>query len=150
MNWLGTRRGSTLLVMVLAFAAALAGALIGRALLAPPPPVESELHRLLHDQLGLDPAQQARIATMEADFAVRRSALELDLRASNARIAAAIQSEHGYGPQVREAVDRSHAAMGALQKATLEHVFAMRAVLRPDQAARFDKAIVGALTAKAR
>jgi hypothetical protein len=37
-------------------------------------------------------------------------------------------------------------AMGELQKATLRHVFAMRAVLRPDQAARFDAAISKALT----
>jgi hypothetical protein len=31
--------------------------------------------------------------------------------------------------------------MGALQKATLEHVFAMRAILRPDQQARFDEVV---------
>ena len=36
--------------------------------------------------------------------------------------------------------------MGELQKATLSHVFAMRAVLRPDQAARFDAAVAEALT----
>jgi len=72
------------------------------------------------------------------------------LRADNARLAAAIEVEHGAGPRVREAVDRSHATMGALQKATLAHIFAMRAILRPDQAAKFDKAVVKALTAEAR
>jgi len=40
--------------------------------------------------------------------------------------------------------------MGELQKATLQHVFAMRAVLRPDQTARFDKAVVQALTSPSR
>jgi hypothetical protein len=38
--------------------------------------------------------------------------------------------------------------MGDLQKETLEHIFAMRAVLRPDQAAKFDDAVVKALTAQ--
>jgi nickel and cobalt resistance protein CnrR len=40
--------------------------------------------------------------------------------------------------------------MGDLQKETLEHIFAMRAVLRPDQAAKFDQTVVKALTAKER
>jgi hypothetical protein len=34
--------------------------------------------------------------------------------------------------------------MGALQKETLQHLFAMRGVLRPDQQARFDAALVAA------
>jgi hypothetical protein len=36
--------------------------------------------------------------------------------------------------------------MGTLQKETLQHIFAMRAVLRPDQARQFDAAVVKALT----
>ena len=36
--------------------------------------------------------------------------------------------------------------MGELQKATLAHIFAMRQLLRPDQAAQFDRAVVKALT----
>ena len=50
------------------------------------------------------------------------------------------------GPQVAAAVDSSHKAMGELQKVTLEQIFAMRRVLRPDQAARFDATVVKALT----
>jgi hypothetical protein len=38
--------------------------------------------------------------------------------------------------------------MGELQKETLQHIFAMRAVLRPDQTSKFDAAVVKALTAK--
>jgi hypothetical protein len=51
---------------------------------------------------------------------------------------------------VSASVDRAHHAMGQLQKETLEHVFAMRSVLRADQAAKFDQAVVKALTAKER
>ena len=136
----------TLLVALLAFAAAIAGVWVGRAVLPPKPATDSELHALLHDQLNLDAAQQARLDALETQFAVRRKALELEMRADNAKLAAAIEAEHGYGPQVSSAIDQSHMAMGQLQKETLEHVFAMRALLRPDQTAKFDGAVVKALT----
>lgn len=134
------------LVVLLAFAAALGGVLVGRAWIAPRPPVESEIHALLHAQLKLDPDQTRRIEAIEHRYGLRRQALELELRSANARLAAAIEAEHGYGPQVAAAVDSSHRAMGELQKVTLEHIFAMRGVLHPDQAARFDAAVVKALT----
>jgi Spy/CpxP family protein refolding chaperone len=145
-----TNRGQFALAIVLAFGAAIGGAFIGRTFINAPPPVESELHQVLHDQLDLDPAQNAKIEAIEAQFVIRRQALELELRADNAQLASAIEAEHGYGAQVGAVVDRSHMAMGELQKATLEHIFAMRSVLRPDQARKFDEAIVKALTAQAR
>ena len=37
-------------------------------------------------------------------------------------------------------------AMGALQKESIQHVIAMRAVLTPQQAARFDDTVVKNLT----
>ena len=137
----------TLLAALIVFAAAVAGVLMGRAMLAPRPAADSELHALLHDQLNLDSTQYAKLDAIEAKFAVRRKGLELEMRADNAKLAAAIEAEHGYGPQVTSAIDQSHMAMGALQKETLEHVFAMRALLRPDQTAKFDEAVVKALTA---
>ncbi|MBA4353735.1 MAG: heavy metal resistance protein, partial [Novosphingobium sp.] len=65
----------------------------------------------------------------------------------NSAIAAAMASEHQFGPKVAGAVDHSHMAMGDLQKETLAHVFAMRAVLTPEQATIFDREIARALTA---
>lgn len=142
--------GRYLLVALVAFAAALAAVLVARTWLAPTPRVESEVHALLHERLTLDPAQKARIHALEAAFAQRRAALEAEMRADNQRLADAIAAEHGYGPKVGAAVDRSHHVMGQLQKETLQHIFAMRGVLRPDQAAQFDAAIVKALTQPAR
>jgi hypothetical protein len=139
----------TIGIAVIAFLAGLAGVFAGRVLI-PPRTHGSELHEMLHHELDLDAAQQARLETLERQFAIRRSALELQLRAANARLAGAIEAEHGNGPQVAAAVDASHAAMGELQKATLEHIFAMRQILRPDQADKFDRAVVKALTADAR
>ena len=138
------------LVALVAFAAALAAVMVARIWLAPPPRVESEVHALLHQRLTLDADQETRIHALEAAFATRREALEAEMRADNERLAAAIAAEHGYGPQVGQAVDRTHHVMGALQKETLQHIFAMRAVLRPDQARQFDAAIVKALTEPAR
>lgn len=136
----------SLLIAMIAFAAAMGGVVIGRAVVPQPRPAEKEMHSLLHDQLDLSSAQQVQIEALEKRFAVRKQALELELRADNAKLAGAIEAEHGFGPQVSATIDHSHMVMGELQKATLEHIFAMRSVLKPDQAAQFDRVVVKALT----
>ncbi len=139
-----------ILCVVAAFIAAIGGVFVGRALLPGPAEPGAELHDVLHHRLALDANQESRLKELEQRFAVERRALELELRADNARLAEAIEAEHGNGPRVAAAVDRSHAAMGELQKATLVHIFAMRQLLRPDQTAQFDQAVVKALTDDAR
>lgn len=139
----------TLLIALVVFLAAIAGVFAGRNLFPAPGTAGADLHGLLHDRLDLDERQHARLDVLERRFAVRRRAIELELKADNARLAEAIEAEHGNGPQVTAAVDRSHMAMGELQKETLMHVFAMRQILRPDQARTFDRAVVKALTADA-
>ena len=139
----------TAAITLIAFLAGIAGVFVGRALI-PARQEASELHEVLHHQLKLDKTQEARLEALERQFAVRRRALELEMRAANARLADAIQAEHGNGPRVAAAVDASHVAMGKLQKETLAHIFAMRQILRPDQAEIFDRAVVKALTADAR
>ena len=108
------------------------------------------LHEIVHNELELSPAQVVRVDAIEGRFAERRPALEADVRAANLELARAIEQSDGDGPQVQAAVDHFHVAMGALQKETLEHIFAMRAVLRPDQTDKFDDAVVKALTAKSK
>ena len=134
------------LTIVLAFLAALAGVVIGCRIMMPPAHQGTELHALLHKSVTLDPVQEAQVDLLEARFAVRRAGLEAQLRADNAALAEAIEAEHANGPRVAAAVDRTHHAMGTLQKATLEHVFAMRQVMRPDQTAAFDRIVMRALT----
>ena len=135
---------------LVAFAAALGGVFAGRLIVQPERSSESEIHSVLHSQLNLDAAQHAKIEAIEQRFAVRRKALELEMRAANAHLAEAIEAEHGYGPQVTAAIDHTHHVMGEMQKETLEHLFAMRAVLTPAQAGMFDRTVVKALTADAR
>ena len=134
------------MIAAVAFLAALAGVLLGRTLTERQEREPRAIHEALHRELGLDAQQLARIEQLETQFAARRKALELELRADNARLAGAIQAEHGYGPRVTAEIDRSHRAMGELQKETLSHIFAMRAVLRPQQAQKFDRVVVEALT----
>lgn len=139
-----------LLVGLIAFAAAIAGVFVGRLVADAPRASETELHALLHGQLDLTPEQEMKLERIEADFTGRRQVLELEMRAANVRLAQAIEAEHGYGPRVTEAIDETHEVMGTLQKETLQHLFAMRGVLSPEQAQMFDKSVVKALTADAR
>lgn len=103
------------------------------------------LHQLVHQKLHLSTEQQGRIAGIERDHATRQTALEAEMRAANADLAQAFQQDHAYTPKVQAAIDRFHAAMGALQKETMMHVLAMRSVLTPAQAAQFDETVVKAL-----
>lgn len=138
------------LIAAVAFLAALAGVFVGRAIFVGHSRTPPGVHEIVHKELGLNPQQEAVISQLEAEFAVRRRALEFELRADNARLAAAIQAEHGYGPRVTAEIDRSHQVMGKLQKETLLHIFAMRSVMTPEQAQKFDRAIVEALTTDAK
>lgn len=137
------------LTVILVFVAAVSGVVVGHHFVNAGP-AGSELHALLHDQLALDAEQERRVHALERDFAVRQRALEGEMRAENARLAAAINSERNNGPRVAAAVDASHETMGRLQKETLAHMFAMRKLLRPDQTAKFDAAVTKALTEDAR
>ena len=106
------------------------------------------LHQAIHNELKLTAEQERRINGLELDFAARRKVLESEMRAANADLAQAIQASHSYTPAVQAAVDRFHQAMGELQKATIQHVIAIRMVLTPEQAARFDDIVVKSLTAQ--
>lgn len=105
------------------------------------------LHQLVHQELRLSADQQRRIAALERAHAVRRAALQAQMRAANAELARAIEAQHAYTPQVQAAIDHVHAVMGDLQKETILHIFAMRAVLTPQQAARFDAVVARSLEA---
>lgn len=108
---------------------------------------EPTLHATIHSQLDLTPEQEQRIDAIEADFADERAGLEAELRAANRELVTAISANQGDTPEVQAAVDHFHVAMGDLQKATLRHIFEMRAVLTPEQAADFDAAVVESLQA---
>lgn len=137
-----------LLTALVAVAAGLGGVWLGLRLFQPASP--PGLHQVVHQRLDLTAEQRRSIEAIEATFATRKRALELEMQAANAALATAIREEHGYGPGVTAAIERSHRAMGELQSETIRHVFAMREVLQPDQQATFDSNVVAALTADTR
>lgn len=138
-----------LITLILSLAAIGVGAWAGAKIFGhePRPP---SLHEFVHGELDLSKAQLAELEGLEQDFAVRRKAREADLRAANAALAAAIQAEHTYSPEVQAAVERFHHTMGELQKETILHVLDMRKVLTPAQAARYDRRLSQSLTEETR
>jgi nickel and cobalt resistance protein CnrR len=104
------------------------------------------LDELVHRGLDLTATQRQQITALESDFAEHRKVLDDEMRAANRELAIAIESNHAYGPAAQEAVERFHKAAAALQEQTIKHVLAMRAVLTPDQARRFDVTVSEALT----
>lgn len=108
------------------------------------------LHDMVHRDLDLTAQQSRRLDIIEQTYAAERRALEAEVRTANRELAAAIKDGHRDSPKVEAAVDHLHHAMGALQKATIAHVFDMRAVLTPDQARAFDAEVFAALTQEGR
>lgn len=137
---------SLLLTIVLSVVAASAGAWGGARYVVSRMHHTASLHQTVHEKLHLTADQEQRISGLERDFAVRRHALEADMRAANADLAQAIQQGHAYTPAVQQAIDRSHHAMSELQTQSILHVLAMRQVLTAEQVARFDDTVVKALT----
>ena len=137
---------SAIVTLLLAFAGGIAGVWLGSQLIAQKPAGGGSLHDLVHQQLSLTPQQDDKLHVIEETFAARREMLEGEMRKANAELADAIRGSETAGPEVEAAVHHFHDAMGRLQAETIEHVFAMRSVLTPEQRQRFDDKIAQALT----
>ncbi|MFZ5670774.1 MAG: Spy/CpxP family protein refolding chaperone [Pseudomonadota bacterium] len=135
-----------ILTAVLAVAAAGVGAWLAASAVVRHRDQEPSLHLVVHRKLDLTPAQTRRLDALEASYAVERARLEQDIREANRELALAIGDGDKDSPRVEAAIDHLHMAMGALQKATVGHVFDMRAILTPAQARAFDAEVAAALT----
>jgi len=109
----------------------------------------TDLDVVLHRDLGLSSGQERKIEELESGFGKDRRALQAEMHVANRDLARVIVEEHVYGPNARRAIERFHAAMVALQEKTVRHILAMRAVLNPSQAKRFDETIKRSLGAEA-
>ncbi|WP_303832171.1 periplasmic heavy metal sensor [Asticcacaulis taihuensis] len=107
------------------------------------------LHEIVHKKLNLTQAQQKQIEALEADHGLKEHALEAEMRAANLQLAQAYKTDPTYTANVQAAVDRCHMVMGEMQKETIRHVMAMRAVLTPQQAKEFDDTVIQALSDQA-
>lgn len=90
-------------------------------------------HQWLHRELKLTDAQEKALGPIEQSFGEKQRLLAEALRDANRQLARTIAEEKAYTPRVTAAVEHVHHSMGELQKASIEHVFAMRAVLTAEQ-----------------
>jgi len=100
------------------------------------PPVTSDdiaSHEWLHRELKLTEAQHKALEPIEQGFGERQRKLADALRDANRQLARAMAEDKAYTPRVAAAVEHVHHRMGELQKVSIEHVFAMRSVLTPEQ-----------------
>lgn len=92
------------------------------------------VHDWLHSKMALTPVQERALAQVEARFGVEQQRLQGAIAQAKQDLAGALTNEPGYTPRVAAAVEAIHGAQGDLQKSTLQHIFAMREVLTPEQA----------------
>lgn len=108
--------------------------------------VTHDPHQWLHEQLNITEEQDIKLEPIEAKFADRKKALEAEMHQANRELATAINEDGNYSPRVKQSVDKIHAAMGELQKVTLEHLFEMHSVLTPEQRKKLNSLTTDALT----
>jgi hypothetical protein len=106
---------------------------------------DSDLHERLHHAVPLDAEEQAALDAKERAFAERRAAIEGNLQMANNRLADAIAATPSWSPQVEAATRDVEKAAADLQRATLVHVFEMRAGLKPEHRAAYDGVLIEAL-----
>lgn len=106
---------------------------------------DSDLHRRLHEAVPLNVHEQAALDEKERAFTARRAEIETQLRSANANLADAIASDPRWSPRVEAATRQVEQAAANLQRATLVHVFEMRAGIEPQHRAAYDKVLIDAL-----
>ena len=108
-------------------------------------PPAGDLHTLLHRDVPLSAAEEERLKAKEDAYTQRRQGIEQRFMAANGRLAAAIESNPRWSPDVEAATREVESAAAELQRATLEHVFETREGLDPDHRPAYDQALVSAL-----
>jgi len=129
-------------------AGALAGVLVAVVILAfhdANSPPETDLHEMLHRAVPLDANEAEILDTKEKAFMARRAQIEARLRVANGKLADAIARDPSWSPDVEAATKEVEAAAAELQRATLVHVFEMRAGLKPEHRPAYDKVLIDAL-----
>jgi Spy/CpxP family protein refolding chaperone len=135
----------SLFILLVATAAGIACYFAGRFASRQEPIRAVDYHYWIHGKLGLTPAQEKSLEPIEEKFASRRKELMAVIREGNRELAEAIISDRSDSERVKAAVDKIHHAQGELQKAVLDHVFAMRSVLSAKQYDRLVRMTADAL-----
>ena len=102
---------------------------------------QDDLDTVLHRDLDLTADQKTRIGVLESTFATDRAGYQVEMRAANRQLAAALTQAHPEEQEIERGVRRFHTAMEALQVRTVKHVLSMRSVLTPQQVKIFDATV---------
>lgn len=97
---------------------------------------QPDFHAWMHAHLDLTPEQHEKLEPIEAGFETQRTRLQAEVRAAALSLANTIRDSEGNDPALDTALQRLNKTQGDLQRATLEHFFAMKRYLRPEQASR--------------
>ena len=100
----------------------------------PPSREIHDFHQWMHRHLELTPEQHAALEPAEHRYEETRRNLDARIAAAGRDLAEAVRSGNGDSPEIRDALQRLHAAQGELQQATLDHFFDMKEPLDPGQA----------------
>ena len=109
---------------------------------------DANLYIVIDRDLQLTTEQHRRMQALEANFAMTRRDLEEEMRATNKELAEIIAQHHRYDDQARKTVERLAATFGMLQEKTIEHLLAIRTLLTPSQARRFDEEMSNVLAGR--
>ena len=127
-----------ILLVAVALVAVLSCWVTGHYMRGSLPSDHAEAHRWIHTQLGLTAQQETDLEPIEKRFDEQKRHFGEMLRIANMELAQAIREDRAHSPRVNEAVAKIHQAQGELQNATLQHIFEMKPVLKPEQ---YDKVI---------
>ncbi|PHS21920.1 MAG: heavy metal resistance protein [Robiginitomaculum sp.] len=135
----------TIFAVILSFVAGIAGVWLGLKTLPASDPSPINLHEIVHHEFDLNAEQEAALNRLEAEYAHRREKYIEALKAANFEMAAAIKKHHDLSPEVVLAEQKYLSVLGEFQTETLRHIFAMRAIMSPGQAKKFDDIVLRSL-----
>jgi Spy/CpxP family protein refolding chaperone len=95
---------------------------------------EDDFHRWMHEQLAITPAQHEAMAPVEKAFEEERARLRTEIASAGRELADAVRKGKSASPEIDAALARLNTAQAKLQRATLDHFFAMKDLLDPAQA----------------
>lgn len=95
---------------------------------------ERDFHQWMHDRLSLTGEQHEALEPVERAYEAERKRLREEIAAAGRDLAAAVRAGKAGAPEIDAALSRLNGAQAALQRATLDHFFAMKDRLDPGQA----------------
>ncbi|MFC7338337.1 periplasmic heavy metal sensor [Haloferula chungangensis] len=93
-----------------------------------------DLHHWMHEQLVLTEAQHQAMAPFEKAYEESHNILSDRINDAGRELAQAVRLGKADSPEVEQALVKLNAAQAAMQRATLDHFFAMKEHLDSEQA----------------